>query len=50
MYTWACAFVYTLVQELDAQHGGLLDDPVTILPTIRINGRQYRGSLDAASE
>lgn len=25
-------------------------DPVTIMPTIRINGQQYRGGLDVASK
>jgi len=36
-------------QELAAQRGPGGDDAVSILPTLRINGRQYRGSLDVAS-
>ncbi len=34
------------MQELNAQAGDFLVSAVTILPTVRINGQQYRGTLD----
>jgi hypothetical protein len=38
-----------LLQELDAQHGPEGTQPVSILPTVRINGQQYLGTLEVSS-
>jgi len=38
------------MQELAAQAGQNGDSSIAILPTLRINHIQYRGTLDASSE